>query len=887
MQVKDKSCNLFGKSNKTDPLHLGVSFGGIPSNLLINLIFCITLLVLFVLVRKEAFKYVTRCIWRKTSREARGVDNNLVDRLNRLFFSGNQSNVDSNISISSRIGRNNNKSASQVETTGSRGASGPVRETNGEAAADTQTGTPRQPTTPGEGDHLCTNDSDNVWLNSTAADENGLDVSQEQSQEKSKYSLTNVTEEVEEFWSWLIKVFTLTDEDMEHVAGMDAVQYLRFQRYILAFLAITTVVSIAIILPLNLQGTQHGNVTDFEHTTLSNLSPESPLLWCHITVAFLMFPLAIFMMRRFSVELKFRDPDLEVTRTLCIENIPVHMCDDSTMLRRHFAEAYPRIDLVDCKMAYDVAKLTELVEELEYVESCYNYGVRYKERHTNELSMYPRSCSRYCGCCCSPCTKKVKVVDYFEEKLSELRIEVAKSTQLALASPIGMAFITFKSLNDARKVFEDIDRSQWYEHKPPPQLSSISLSLRVSDWKVWFAPPPQDIYWEHLSVPRTFLFLKKVLANVCLFILTFFLTTPEFIVSQIDFVAYTVFGWNLKDKSTSGTAEFTHFTSTFLLWAFTTLLPFLVSKTDRWLGRWTRSEENHSIMRKTFWFLVLMVIVLPTFGLTTGMAYFAHLVHDEDKKLSWECVFLPDSGGFFVNYVITSALLGSSLELIRFPSMFNYVRQSCMSRTEAESTAIQKAITSEFRFGEKYARLLLVFAMVMVYSMSCPLITPFGFLYFLLKHFADRHNLIFVYARSKISRKVHATAIHFVIMSVAMLQVLMVAFCIVRNADHKISKARTKYAVFLFVITTNIFTAQTFSSFCRKISAIKFLDVLFMESAEDEVFQEYTPSVLKDAYDKEMKDVDLLTSPIPPNEQRYGSFDERIQMQHMDTQMES
>jgi hypothetical protein len=30
------------------------------------------------------------------------------------------------------------------------------------------------------------------------------------------------------------------------------------------------------------------------------------------------------------------------------------------------------------------------------------------------------------------------------------------------------------------------------------------------------------------------------------------------------------------------------------------------------------------------------------------------------------------------------------------------------------------------RFGEEYARMLLIFAMVMMYSISCPLITPFG-----------------------------------------------------------------------------------------------------------------------------------------------------------------
>ena len=42
----------------------------------------------------------------------------------------------------------------------------------------------------------------------------------------------------------------------------------------------------------------------------------------HLVLAFLMFPAAIFLMRRFSIGLKMRDTSLKITRTLAIENIP-------------------------------------------------------------------------------------------------------------------------------------------------------------------------------------------------------------------------------------------------------------------------------------------------------------------------------------------------------------------------------------------------------------------------------------------------------------------------------------------------------------------------------------------------------------------------------------
>ena len=115
--------------------------------------------------------------------------------------------------------------------------------------------------------------------------------------------------------------------------------------------------------------------------------------------------------------------------------------------------------------------------------------------------------------------------------------------------------------------------------------------------------------------------------------------------------------------------------------------------------------------------------------------------------------------------------------------------------------------------------MMLIFAMVVMFSVSCPLITPFGCLYFILKHLVDRHNLAFVYERSKINKKVHATAINFVIMSVALLQFFMIIFSVIRSLDTSFSNfaLRTKIAILLFFITMNVCSSQIWSNTCRKI----------------------------------------------------------------------
>jgi len=352
--------------------------------------------------------------------------------------------------------------------------------------------------------------------------------------------------------------------------------------------------------------------------------------------------------------------------------------------------------------------------------------------------------------------------------------------------------------------------------------------------------------------------VKKIIANVFIFLVAFFLTTPQFVVHQLDPIlnALKNLTANQEPIPANDTSQpilnhfrylpvwLTDFLPTLMLWTFTALLPVVVAYADLLVGHWTRSGQNHAIMKKTFWYLLFMVIILPTFGFTSSKAYIDFLL--KNNNLNWECIFLPDSGAFFVNYVITSAILGSGLELIRFPELFWYFVQICMSRSKADTPAIRKAITYEFRFGEQYARMMLIFAMVVMFSISCPLITPFGCLYFTLKHLVDRHNLAFVYARSKINKKVHATAINFVIMSVALLQFFMIVFSFVRSLDSNLSTLdlRTKVALALFILTLNICSAQIWSNTCRRISPIKYEDVLLGDDPEDDHDQVYLPDVL-------------------------------------------
>ena len=649
-----------------------------------------------------------------------------------------------------------------------------------------------------------------------------------------------------------IKVLTIQEKKLVDVIGPDAVQYLRFQKYIIIYILFTSVVSCIFILPLNFTGTQLGlDSSDFGHTTLANLSPSQDgiILWIHVVIAFLMFPVAIFLMRRFSIGLKMTDTSLKITRTLAIENIPENLCRIEN-LKQHFSEAYGNFPIYDIQVVYNVTKLMKLSFNLENVVDSLEFCS--KSRHNQDLEMIPVTGARCCGCCCFPCVDRVKCIEYFEKEKVRLQGKIAEERIKCKEETLGMAFVTFENINDARKVLRDHKKSI-LNFKAKYETSS--LAMEPGKWRVWFAPPPGDIIWENLS-NRRWTIMKKIIANIFIFMLAFFLTTPQYFVHQLE-----PFLWYLKTSArnfseadtnitNNGTSRpimehikylpvfLTDFLPTLMLWTFTALLPSVISWTDRLVGHWTRSGLNNAIMKKTYWYLLFMVIIFPTFGFTSTQAFFEFLFEtNSSQHLSrWECIFLPDSGAFFVNYVITAAMIGSGLELIMFPLLFWYLIQICISRSKADTPAIRKAIKYEFRFGEQYARMMLIFAMVVMFSISCPLITPFGLLYFILKHLVDRHNLAFVYARTKIDKKVHVLAINFVIISVALLQLFMVIFSFIRSLDSDWSLdeyLRTTVSLGLFIISLNVCSAQIWSNTCRKISPIKYEDVMLWEDEEN------------------------------------------------------
>ncbi|CAL1679702.1 unnamed protein product [Lasius platythorax] len=520
--------------------------------------------------------------------------------------------------------------------------------------------------------------------------------------------------------SWIVTAFKITDNELLQRAGPDGLLYIMFERCLIILTIMMLVVSLCIALPINIHGTmQPGDSATFSHTTLSNLDPSSKWIWVHTILLLSYLPVGVFIMRRCLKQVRDTRPTGEfAARTLLITDIPKHQCTIEN-LTEYFKEAFPTLTVEDITLAHDIQHLSKLDAERDCAEQARLYCESYAKKR-EPLKMYPYPCGQVLGTCCK---KQVDAEEFYTNEEIRLTALVEEEKNVALSKPLGVAFVTLGTPGATKTMRKQLKSS-----------SSIK-------WNVSYAPMPSDIFWENLSIPRPCWYLNAVLINFALALILFFLTTPAVIVTNVNKLPITGEIMNLSP------VLFT-FLPTVLLISVAALMPALVGRCESLVRHWTRSSLNRTVMRKTLLLLLLMVLILPSLGLTSAEAFLEWTIRDRNNTAKWECVFLPDQGAFFVNYAITAALLGSGLELVRFPELALYTFRLCIARSRAERIPVRKAVLWEFPLGAHYAWLLLVFTMTTVYSLACPLITPFGLLYLVLKHLVDRHNLCFAYGPS-------------------------------------------------------------------------------------------------------------------------------------------
>lgn len=568
------------------------------------------------------------------------------------------------------------------------------------------------------------------------------------------------------FYSWISLIFKVKLQDIREKIGTEAYQYLKFQQYLIIYTFIVMVSSIVVILPINNTGKNIVNDTVFGQTITSNLDPSSTLLWCHAVLAeVLVIPL--FIIRAIYAK-NYLEPDVPKSRTLMIHGIPARQSNRNYILR-FFRDRYPDFSVTEVEIAYNISKLMKLDQKRKEAEDALRVckEIFDKDGFRPDMTRFP------CGkCCClfqSCLCPKVDAIQHYEHQATEYGEKCEKEKELVERSPVGIAFVTFDRKYSAQRFVCALNYYHGYlKYGCGFRCLSLGEDLDTFVWNVGFAPSPENIYWENLSVNRWKWWMKAVFVNVISLGALFFVTTPLLIVHKLH--ESGAIRAVKSDKK-----WLVDFLLTLLMWSLSAFMPNIVYFLDtKLMNYWTRTTENYVVMVKTFAFLVFMVLLLPSLGFTSAVNLW--ISTETDLSLQWSCVFLPGHCAFFVKYVITAALTGSALELLRFSELFMYCLKMLLARSAAEKSAIRKMAVNEFHYSLNYAWMMCIFAVIISYSFLSPMVVPCGLAYIILKHGVDRYNIYFAYRPSKTYKKIHYSSVSFMILAIMLLQLNLVYF---------------------------------------------------------------------------------------------------------------
>jgi hypothetical protein len=97
-----------------------------------------------------------------------------------------------------------------------------------------------------------------------------------------------------------------------------------------------------------------------------------------------------------------------------------------------------------------------------------------------------------------------------------------------------------------------------------------------------------------------------------------------------------------------------------------------------------------------------------------------------------------------MRYIVQVTFLSNSIQLLSLPVYIMKKVRVLLASTDYEKF-YASLIKKYFDYGFNYSFSITVFVLTLCFSTTIPLIAPFGCLFFYIKYFVDKYNLLFVY----------------------------------------------------------------------------------------------------------------------------------------------
>ena len=104
---------------------------------------------------------------------------------------------------------------------------------------------------------------------------------------------------------------------------------------------------------------------------------------------------------------------------------------------------------------------------------------------------------------------------------------------------------------------------------------------------------------------------------------------------------------------------------------------------------------------------------------------------------------------FYIKFIMSSAFVTNGINLLDIPHKLTFFFGKCCHKRKQKHLKVKTEYEDkrEFELGYMYSYVVVIFLNGILFATIVPLIPVFVSLYFWIKYFVDKNNLLFLYAK--------------------------------------------------------------------------------------------------------------------------------------------
>ncbi|KAK4386718.1 Calcium permeable stress-gated cation channel 1 [Sesamum angolense] len=542
------------------------------------------------------------------------------------------------------------------------------------------------------------------------------------------------------FLNWVPDALRMPESELIDHAGLDSAVYLRIYLLGLKIFIPIALLSWAILVPVNWtnntlaksEATDKLQFSDIDKLSISNVPYGSLRFWTHIVMAYAFTFWTCYTLRKeYATIAAMRLHFLASERsrpdqfTVLVRNVPPDSDESVSESVEHFFLVNHPDHYLTYQVVINANKLAKLVKEKKSKQNWLDY---YQLKYSRNQSKRPVTKTGFLGLW----GEKVDAIDYQIAEIERLSKEITEERERLKSDPkyiMPAAFVSF--------------RSRWGAAVCAQTQQTRNPTLWLTEW----APEPRDVYWDNLAIPYVSLTIRRLIAAVAFFFLTFFFMIPVTIVQSLA----NIEGIERRAPFLKPIIEISFIKSViqgFLpgiaLKIFLIVLPTILMMMSKFEGFLSISalERRAALRYYTFNFVNVFLVSVIAGTAFQQLDSFLHQSANEIPKTIG--VAIPMKATFFITYVMVDGWAGVAGEILRLkPLIIFHLKNFFLVKTEKDREEAMDPGSIGFNTGEP--QIQLYFLLGLVYAVVTPVFLPFILVFFALAYVVFRHQIINVY----------------------------------------------------------------------------------------------------------------------------------------------